>query len=142
MIKFIQNGLKRIKVMSNFGIFAANDPDAIGFVVNDGYFDRNYFVKINQLRLSNCSFLLRDNYVVQDYEWNNGKTFCWGIQKEETLLLKIERRLNIEEVTEIPEWVGKSEEEARKEIEDHEEEIFKQSWTYKICHLFSKKENK
>jgi hypothetical protein len=128
--------------MSNFGMFEANDPDAIGFVVTDGYFDRKYFVKRNQLRLSNCSFLLRDNYVAQDREWNSGKIFCWGIPKAETLLLKVERRLDIEEVTEIPEWVGKSEEEAQKEIETHEEEVFKKTLMYKICHLFSKKEKK
>jgi len=128
--------------MSQFTIFSAKNSDTIGFVINDGYFDRNYFVKKDQLRLSNDSFLLRDDYVQQGYEWNNGKAFLWGIPKTETLVRKFLRQLNITEVTEIPEWVKKTRRDVKKEIGAHEEEVFKQSLLYIFAHLFSKKDNK
>lgn len=126
--------------MSSFTKFEAKKLDTVGFVVEDTWNGGVYYVEVDRLFLSNVSVMLKDEYVAQDQEWYE-QMFSWGVPRGETFVKKF-RQLNINEVSEVPDWVSKGYEVVKEEMAALRKEIFKKSWTYKITHLFAKKGDK
>lgn len=123
--------------MSSFTKVEVKDVKTVGFVVTDTWNGGTYYVEADKLFLSNVSVMLKDNYVSQDQEWYE-QMFSWGVPRGETFIKKF-TQLNIDEVSEVPAWVGKDYEVIKVEIAALREEIRKRSWRYKLTHLFAKK---
>jgi hypothetical protein len=124
--------------MASFSPVSITNKKTVGFVVEDTWNGGTYFVGVDKLFLSNMSVMFKDKYVWQGGEWYE-RLFIWGVPTEETLVKKF-KQLNIDEVSEIPDWVGKDYEAVKKEIATLKEEMRKRSWLYKLTHLFAKKE--
>jgi len=127
--------------MSSFIKVEVKDAKTVGFIVQDEYYSGVYYVESDKLFLSNISVMLKGNYVSQCSEWYEIKLFPWGEKMPLTLIRKF-RQLIIEEVSEVPDWVGKDYEVVRKEIASLAEELRKESWFYKITHFLAKKGDK
>ena len=125
--------------MSSFSQVSITDKKIVGFVVEDTWNGGIYYVEADKLFLSNISVMLKDKYVLQGQEWYE-RLFVWGVPKRETFVKKF-KQLNIDEVSEVPDWVGKDYEVIKKEIAALKEKIRKEGKLYKLFHLFSKKEN-
>lgn len=126
--------------MSSFSLFKRADSQAIGFIVDCGWRNQVFYVDRDSLSVSPTSVMLKDGYVEQSYEWYEDRAFLWGEPKTTSLIKKFECRVNIEEVTEVPDWVGKVYEDIQKEIKVRKEELRKKKWFYKLTHFFAKKE--
>ena len=125
--------------MSSFTQIEVKDVKTVGFVIQDGCYGGIYYVEADKLFLSNVSVMLKDNYVSQSQEWYE-QMFSWGVPKDESLVKKF-KQLHVDEVSEVPDWVGKDYEVIKEEIAALKEEMRKRSWLYKITHLFAKKED-
>ena len=112
----------------------------VGFVVDCGYYGQVFYVGHGQLMVSPTSVMLQDGYVEQGAEWYEDKHFLWGEPKTTSLIKKFDYRVNVQEVTEVPEWVGKTYEDVQKELKAYQEEVWKRGWFYKLTHCLAKKE--
>ena len=134
----VQKGLIR---MSSFNTYERKDLLVIGFVVKCDYWGTRFYVEPGNLFVSPTSIMIKNDYVEQGGEWYEDKMFYWGIPKNDSLIEKFDSKVVIEEVTEVPDWIGKTCDDTKKEIEAYRDEVWKRSWFYKLTHIFAKKEN-
>jgi len=124
--------------MSDFKKFEAEKSDTVGFIVKYNWWgsDQDY-VPRNKLYLAPTSIMLRDGYHSRESDWVEKRNFYWDKSFEETKI-KVFENINIEEVSEVPDWVKKTKKQMKKDIEDYRDVLWKKSKLYKFLHFFSK----
>ncbi len=118
------------------------DNKEVGFIVS--WWRDTYFVPIGQISLGSQNILMGEGHCYMESEWfggSKGKNYCWGEIKKSIKIIEA-LPAEIVAVREVPEWVGKTPKQAKKEMMDAEDRRWKQSKLYKLFHLFAKKGDK